>query len=68
MKRLDKLFKQLSLEGLMDLKIDYAFKQLFGNKKNKDITMVFLNAFIKHWRRLQWKMRHFEEHLKIGKS
>ncbi|WP_373284390.1 PD-(D/E)XK nuclease family transposase [Pullulanibacillus pueri] len=52
----------------MDLKIDYAFKQLFGNKKNKDITMVFLNAFIKHWRRLQWKMRHFEEHLKIGKS
>ncbi|UUI04706.1 Rpn family recombination-promoting nuclease/putative transposase [Oceanobacillus jeddahense] len=31
---------------LMDLKVDYAFKQLFGNEKNKDITVVFLNAIL----------------------
>ncbi|WP_090233844.1 PD-(D/E)XK nuclease family transposase [Lentibacillus halodurans] len=30
----------------MDLKIDYAFKQLFGNEQNKDITVVFLNAIL----------------------
>src|SRR5690625_1348951 len=30
----------------MDLKIDYAFKQLFGIEKNKDITVVFLNAIL----------------------
>ena len=30
----------------MDLKIDYAFKQLFGSEKNKEITVVFLNAFL----------------------
>ncbi|WP_339237652.1 Rpn family recombination-promoting nuclease/putative transposase [Oceanobacillus sp. FSL W7-1281] len=30
----------------MDLKVDYAFKQLFGNEKNKDITVVFLNAIL----------------------
>lgn len=30
----------------MDLKIDYAFKQLFGNEKNKYITAVFLNAIL----------------------
>ncbi|WP_193064033.1 PD-(D/E)XK nuclease family transposase [Oceanobacillus oncorhynchi] len=27
-------------------KVDYAFKQLFGNEKNKDITVVFLNAIL----------------------
>ncbi|WP_152655283.1 Rpn family recombination-promoting nuclease/putative transposase [Oceanobacillus sp. CFH 90083] len=31
---------------LMDLKVDFAFKQLFGNEKNKDITIVFLNAIL----------------------
>ena len=30
----------------MDLKIDYAFKQLFGSEKNKEITVVFLNAIL----------------------
>ncbi|MGY0692688.1 PD-(D/E)XK nuclease family transposase [Virgibacillus sp. FSP13] len=30
----------------MDLKIDYAFKQLFGNERNKDITVVLLNAIL----------------------
>lgn len=36
----------LKLEQLVDLKIDYAFKQLFGNETNKDITIVFLNAIL----------------------
>ena len=40
------LLKQIPLERLMDLKIDYAFKQLFGNEKNKEITVVFLNAIL----------------------
>lgn len=30
----------------MDLKVDYAFKQLFGSEKNKEITIVFLNAIL----------------------
>ncbi|WP_264986610.1 Rpn family recombination-promoting nuclease/putative transposase, partial [Lysinibacillus piscis] len=38
---------KMPLTKLMDLKIDYAFKQLFGNEKNKDITVVFLNAVLK---------------------
>src|SRR5690625_3321714 len=41
-----KLLKRIPLERLMDLKIDYAFKQLFGIEKNKDITVVFLNAIL----------------------
>ncbi|WP_227002718.1 Rpn family recombination-promoting nuclease/putative transposase [Salicibibacter kimchii] len=41
-----KLLKRLSLDRLMDLKVDYAFKQLFGSEKNKEITVVFLNAVL----------------------
>ncbi|GAA0598293.1 Rpn family recombination-promoting nuclease/putative transposase [Virgibacillus siamensis] len=41
-----KLLKRIPLAKLMDLKVDYAFKQLFGNEKNKDITVVFLNAIL----------------------
>src|SRR5690625_615357 len=41
-----KLLKRIPLERLMDLKIDYAFKQLFGIEKNKDIAVVFLNAIL----------------------
>jgi predicted transposase/invertase (TIGR01784 family) len=41
-----KLLKRIPLARLMDLKVDYAFKQLFGNEKNKDITFVFLNAIL----------------------
>jgi len=41
-----KLLKRIPLHRLMDLKIDYAFKQLFGNEKNKQITVVFLNAIL----------------------
>ncbi|WP_085990857.1 Rpn family recombination-promoting nuclease/putative transposase [Oceanobacillus senegalensis] len=40
------LLKRIPLHKLMDLKVDYAFKQLFGNEKNKDITVVFLNAIL----------------------
>src|SRR5690625_1402826 len=40
------LLKRIPLHKLMDLKIDYAFKQLFGIEKNKDITVVFLNAIL----------------------
>ncbi|WP_234032336.1 Rpn family recombination-promoting nuclease/putative transposase [Lentibacillus cibarius] len=41
-----RVLKRIPLEQLMDLKVDYAFKQLFGNEKNKDITVVFLNAIL----------------------
>ena len=41
-----RLLKRIPLKELMDLKVDYAFKQLFGNEKNKDITVVFLNAIL----------------------
>src|SRR5699024_2941791 len=46
-----KLLKRISLKRLMDLKVDYAFKQLFGNEKNKHITVVFLNAILQKTRR-----------------
>ncbi len=41
-----KLLKRIEIHELMDLKIDYAFKQLFGSEKNKEITVVFLNAIL----------------------
>lgn len=41
-----KVLKRVPLEKLMDLKVDYAFKQLFGSEKNKEITVVFLNAIL----------------------
>src|SRR5699024_7526210 len=41
-----KLLKRIPLNRLMDLKVDYAFKQLFGNEKNKHITVIFLNAIL----------------------
>lgn len=36
-----KLLRRVPLHQLMDLKVDYAFKQLFGTEKNKEITVVF---------------------------
>lgn len=42
-----KALKRIPLANLMDLKIDFAFKKMFGNEKNKDITIVFLNAILK---------------------
>lgn len=50
-----KLLKRIPVERLMDLKIDYSFKQLFGNEKNKEITVVFLNAILQRtgWSRIK---------------
>lgn len=45
-KKRTRLLRRIPLDQLMDLKIDYAFKQLFGNVKNKEITVVFLNAIL----------------------
>src|SRR5690625_7613372 len=45
-KKRTRLLRRIPLDQLMDLKIDYAFKQLFGNEKNKKITVVFLNAIL----------------------
>ncbi|MBE1554657.1 PD-(D/E)XK nuclease family transposase [Sporosarcina limicola] len=41
-----KLLKTIELDQLMDLKIDFSFKQLFGIEKSKHITIVFLNAIL----------------------
>ncbi|OLN23151.1 hypothetical protein BTO30_04050 [Domibacillus antri] len=41
-----RFLKRISLDRLMDLKVDYAFKALFGSEKNKRITIVFLNAVL----------------------
>lgn len=41
-----KALKRIPLHKLLDLKVDLAFKQLFGSEKNKDITIVFLNAIL----------------------
>lgn len=38
--------RRIPLEKLMDLKVDYAFKQVFGSERNKHITIVFLNAIL----------------------
>ncbi|MDY0407459.1 Rpn family recombination-promoting nuclease/putative transposase [Virgibacillus soli] len=38
--------EDMALNKLMDLKIDYAFKQLFGSEENKHIIIAFLNAFL----------------------
>src|SRR5690625_1986534 len=51
----DRLLKRIPLNRLMDLKVDYAFKQLFGNEKNKEITVVFLNAILQKTGRNQIK-------------
>lgn len=41
-----KISRRVPLDRLMDLKVDYAFKQLFGSEKNKKVTVVFLNAIL----------------------
>lgn len=41
------VLKRIPLNRLMDLKIDFAFKQLFGQEKNKDITIVFFECHFK---------------------
>lgn len=41
-----KALRRIPLEKLLDLKVDFAFKQLFGSEQNKHITVVFLNAIL----------------------
>lgn len=47
----ERLLKTIELHRLMDLKVDFAFKQLFGSDKNKEITIVFLNAILQRTNR-----------------
>ncbi|WP_375199294.1 Rpn family recombination-promoting nuclease/putative transposase [Bacillus sp. RS11] len=42
-----KAIRRIPLDKFFDLKVDFAFKQLFGSEKNKKITIVFLNAVLK---------------------
>lgn len=58
--RREKLLKTIELDKLMDLKIDFAFKQLFGSEKNKSITIVFLNAILQKTNRRIIKNIQFE--------
>jgi len=40
------VLSRIPLENLMDLKIDFAFKRIFGSERNKSLTLVFLNALL----------------------
>jgi len=40
------ILSRIPLNNLMDLKIDFAFKQIFGSERNKSLTIVFLNAIL----------------------
>lgn len=42
----ERALRRINIHKLMDLKIDYAFKQFFGSEKNKELTVVFLNAIL----------------------
>lgn len=42
----NRALRRIPLEQLMDLKIDFSFKQMFGQEKNKEITIVFLNTIL----------------------
>lgn len=36
----------MDIHELMDLKVDYAFKQLFGHQKNTRVLITFLNSIL----------------------
>ncbi|WP_241747151.1 Rpn family recombination-promoting nuclease/putative transposase [Lysinibacillus sphaericus] len=42
-----KVIRRVPLDKFFDLKVDFAFKQLFGNEKNKKITIVFFECSFK---------------------
>lgn len=42
----EKVIRRIPLAKFVDLKVDYAFKRLFGNEKNKSLTVYFLNAIL----------------------
>ncbi|MEK4300661.1 Rpn family recombination-promoting nuclease/putative transposase [Oceanobacillus sp. FSL W8-0428] len=60
-----KVLHQIQDIQLMDLKVDYAFKQLFGSEKNKEITVVFLNAILAKSGRSPVKQLFFQN-IEIG--
>lgn len=39
--------KPMSNQQLVNLRIDFAFKQLFGTSGNEDILIAFLNAMLR---------------------
>ncbi|WP_080875179.1 Rpn family recombination-promoting nuclease/putative transposase [Oceanobacillus timonensis] len=51
---------------LMDLKIDVAFKKLFGDERYKKITIAFLNAFFIQSKRAPIKDMTFQEEKMTG--
>ncbi|GGP17025.1 hypothetical protein GCM10011346_51280 [Oceanobacillus neutriphilus] len=63
--RTKKALEQIQDIQLMDLKVDYAFKQLFGSEKNKEITVVFLNAILTKSGRSPVKQLFFQN-IEIG--
>lgn len=63
--RREKLLKTIPLDRLMDLKFDFAFKQLFGIEKNKEITIVFLNAILQRTNRDKIKDISFKD-IEVG--
>ncbi|UTW68360.1 hypothetical protein KHA80_11805 [Anaerobacillus sp. HL2] len=63
-----RILKRVPLLSPNGLKIDYAFKQLFGTEKNKEITVVFERHPTKKWKdsdkrhflhkyRIRWRIR-----------
>ncbi|WP_077603687.1 Rpn family recombination-promoting nuclease/putative transposase [Oceanobacillus sojae] len=63
--RTKKALEQIQDIQLMDLKVDYAFKQLFRSEKNKEITVVFLNAILTKSGRSRVKQLFFQN-IEIG--
>ena len=61
----ERALRRIPLDKFIDLKVDFAFKQLFGNEKNKDITVVFLNAILKRTGRQAIKEIEFSN-LEVG--
>ena len=54
-----KTLSHIPLSNLLDLKIDFAFKQLLGSERNKHLTIVFLNAIFHRTGRLPIKELSF---------
>ena len=54
-----KTLSHIPLSNLLDLKIDFAFKQLLGSERNKHLTIVFLNAICHRTGRLPIKELSF---------
>lgn len=42
----ERALRRMKIYELIDLKVDYSFKKMFGSERNKNITIVFLNAIL----------------------